>query len=166
LPAFVAPEQALGEDLLQHLPQGPEGRRWRVLFNEIQVLLHQHPLNRQRAAMGLAPVNSVWLWGGGALPSLVHSELAGVFGDDPLLLALAARAGIQMQPRTPEHVAAARVGWLVDLHDVTADEFTTHWWPVVEALVRRHPLLVHFLSGECWQLRPWHRWRVWRGTRA
>jgi hypothetical protein len=166
LPAFVAPEQALGEDLLQHLPQGQEGRRWRVLLNDIQVLLHQHPLNRERAAKSLAPVNSVWLWGGGALPSWVHSELAGVLGDDPLLLALAARAGIETQPCTPARVAAARAGWLVDLHNLTADQLTVHWWPVIETLARRHPLSVHFLSGECWRLRPWHRWRVWRGADA
>ena len=166
LPAFNAPEQALGEDLLQHLPQGAEGRRWRVLLNDVQVLLHQHPLNRERAVQGLAPVNSVWLWGGGALPSRVHSELAGVLGEDPLLLALAARAGIESQPRTPERVAASRAGWLVDLHDLTVDEFTARWWPTFETLARRQSLLLHFNSGERWRLRPWHRWRIWRGAKA
>ena len=40
LPDFATPEQALGEDLYQHLPQGAEGRPWRMLLNEVQVLLH------------------------------------------------------------------------------------------------------------------------------
>ena len=166
LPAFAAPEQALGEDLLQHLPPGPDGRRWRVLLNDVQVLLHQHPLNRERAARGLAPVNSVWLWGGGALPLQVHSGLTGVLGDDPLLLALAARAGVDSQSRTPERVAAMRPGGLIDLHDTGVDEFTSRWWPAIETLARRHAVRVRFLSGERWRVRPWHRWRVWRRGQA
>jgi len=94
LPSFAAPEQALGEDLSQHLPQGAEGRRWRVLLNEIQVLLHQHPLNAERRARGLAPVNSLWLWGGGSLPGRLKSPLRGVISDDLLLRALAGRADL------------------------------------------------------------------------
>lgn len=163
LPPFDPPEQALGEDLLHHLPPGAQGRRWRVLLNDVQVLLHQHPLNRERTANGLAPINSVWLWGGGALPSSVHSALAGVLGDDPLLLSLAASAGIERQLRTPERVAAARAGWLVDLHDMAMDELTDRWWPAIDTLARRQPLGVRFLGGERWRLHPWHRWRFWRG---
>ncbi|MGP1666622.1 MAG: phosphoglycerate mutase, partial [Rhodanobacter sp.] len=93
LPVFSSPEQVLGEDLLQHLPQGPEGRRWRVLLNDVQVMLHQHPLNAQRHAQGLQPVNSLWLWGGGSLPDHLRSKLSGVVSDDLLLNALAQRAG-------------------------------------------------------------------------
>ncbi|MGB5850699.1 MAG: phosphoglycerate mutase, partial [Rhodanobacter sp.] len=94
VPSFAAPEQALGEDLAQHLPQGAEGRRWRVLLNDIQVQLHQQPLNARRRARGMSPVNSLWLWGGGRLPEACRSALAGVVSDDLLLRALAARAGI------------------------------------------------------------------------
>ena len=93
-PTLAAPEQALGEDLYQHLPDGADGRRWRVLLNEVQVLLHQHPRNAERRTRGLPPVNSLWLWGGGTLPSLVRTPLRGVISDDVLLGALATRAGI------------------------------------------------------------------------
>ncbi|MGZ7354524.1 hypothetical protein ACXWRX_09325, partial [Streptococcus pyogenes] len=75
-----------------HLPQGPQGRRWRVLINEAQVLLHQHPLNAERRAKGLPPVNSLWLWGAGRLPAQVRGAFEGVIGDDLLLAALARRA--------------------------------------------------------------------------
>ncbi|MFI4959690.1 MAG: phosphoglycerate mutase, partial [Lysobacterales bacterium] len=102
LPSFAAPDQALGEDLSQHLPAGAEGRRWRLLLNEIQVLLHQHPLNAQRRAHGLAPVNSLWLWGGGSLPDPLKSSLHGVISDDLLLRALARRADMAQHTRAPE----------------------------------------------------------------
>ncbi len=164
LPEFAAPEQALGEDLSQHMPQGAEGRRWRVLLNEIQVVLHQHPHNVQRRAAGRAPVNSLWLWGGGALPQRLHSPLCGVAADDLLLNAMARHAGLALRPRTTQTVAAAEPGWLIDLQDLPAGEIESHWWPILESLLNRGPLQLHFASAERWQCRPWHRWRFWRGA--
>jgi hypothetical protein len=164
LPHFAAPEQALGEDLAQHLPQGAQGRRWRVLLNEVQVLLHQHPLNAQRRAQGLSPVNSLWLWGGGELPPPMHSRLHGVISDDLLLRALASRAGIAQQTRTPDIVAAAGPGWLVDLQDLPAGEIASSWWPALQTLLSRGAVVLHFASAERWRRQPSHRWRIWRGA--
>ncbi|MEI6737283.1 MAG: hypothetical protein WCL29_02260 [Pseudomonadota bacterium] len=38
---------------------------WRAKTNEIQMLLHDHPVNQTRAANGLVPINGLWVWGGG-----------------------------------------------------------------------------------------------------
>lgn len=162
-PPFAAPEQALGEDLSQHLPPGADGRRWRVLFNEVQVLLHQHPLNAGRAGRGEPPVNSLWLWGAGRLPAQVRTPLAGAVGDDLLLAALAARAGVPCRARTAEAVAVAGAGSLVDLQDLPVDVIERDCWPVLQAQARRQAVRLAFASGERWLYRPRHRWRVWRG---
>lgn len=162
LPDFAAPEQALGEDLFEHLPQGPDGRRWRALLNEVQVLLHQHPVNTERRARGLPPVNSLWLWGGGALPQRVTTNLTGVIGEDLLLLALARRAGISVQPRNGASVSSASAGWLVDLQDQSVDAIAETWWPLLQSQAKRQPLMLAFASGERWLYRPWHRLRFWR----
>lgn len=164
LPIFAAPEQALGEDMSQHLPQGADGRRWRILLNEIQVLLHQHPLNAARRAHGLAPINSLWLWGGGNLPEHLQSDLHGVVSDDLLLSALAKRVGVADQARTVDAVTAAAAGWLIDLQDLPASDIESRWWPVLKALFDRQSVVLHFASGERWQRKPWHRWRIWRGA--
>lgn len=164
LPAFATPAQALGEDLYQHLPQGAEGRPWRVLLNEVQVLLHQHPLNVARQSRGLPPVNSVWLWGAGRLPTSLQGAFAGVVGGDALPLALASRAGMPVQARTVEAVATAQEGWLVDLQDLPAAGFDEAWWPAIQALARRHSLHIAFAGGERWSWRPLHRWRFWHGA--
>jgi hypothetical protein len=174
VPDFPAPEQALGENLLQHLPQGPEGRRWRILQNELQVALHQHPLNAQRRAAGKPPVNSLWLWGAGALPAKVRTGLQGVVSDDPLLRALAARAGIVHHPR-PDGASGRAADtvpspstetWLLDLQDLPADVIADAWWPRIDGLARRDRLRLSFASGERCEHRPWHRWRFWRRPRA
>ena len=164
LPGFAAPEQALGEDLAQHLPQGAEGRRWRVLLNDVQVLLHQHPLNARRQARGQLPVNSLWLWGGGRLPDALSGNVSGVVGDDLLLRALAARAGIVQQSRTADAVAGGGAGWLIDLQDLPAHEIASRWGSVLLPLLGRQSVVLHFASGERWRHKPFHRWRFWRGA--
>ncbi|RAO76129.1 phosphoglycerate mutase [Dyella jiangningensis] len=163
-PTLAAPEQALGEDLYEHLPDGADGRRWRVLLNEVQVVLHQHPRNAERRALGLPPINSLWLWGGGTLPNRVRTTLKGVIGDDVLLGALARRAGVAVIERTPKAVESSSAGWLVDLQDLPVDEIATQWWPLIQALALKQPLQLSFASGERWLHRPWHRWRFWRGS--
>ena len=59
------PWLAIGRNLRDWLPGGPGGPRVRALANELQMLLHEHPVNERRSARGLPPVNSLWLWGAG-----------------------------------------------------------------------------------------------------
>lgn len=166
VPEFAAPEQALGEDLYYHLPQGAEGRSWRILLNEVQVVLHQHPLNAQRRQRGQPPVNHLWLWGGGVLPGSVRTSLMGVVGDDLLLSALAKQAAVACVPRTETAMMAATPGTLIDLQDLPVDEIALRWTDSLLALARQHAIQLSFASGEQWVHRPWHRLRFWRGSGA
>lgn len=45
-------------------PQHDSMKTWRKLLNEVQMVWHTHPVNTQRAANGLEPINSLWLYGG------------------------------------------------------------------------------------------------------
>lgn len=159
VPAFASPEHALGDDLFQHLPQS---RGWRQRLNEVQMLLHQHPLNTQRRQRGQPPVNSLWLWGGGRLPDSITTALRGVVTEDLLLQALAQRAGLDPQLRTSQSIADAGAGWLVDLADVPPDRLEGALWPMLVQQLRRQSVTVQLASGERWRHRPWHRWRRWR----
>jgi len=47
------------------MPAGRDGARIRSLMNEIQMLLHEHPVNQGRERARLLPVNGWWLWGFG-----------------------------------------------------------------------------------------------------
>ncbi|AIF47884.1 hypothetical protein [Dyella japonica] len=163
-PDFAAPEQALGEDLYYHLPQGPEGRPWRILLNEVQVMLHQHPLNAERRQRGLPPVNHVWLWGAGTLPGTVRTPVTEVVGDDTLLAALASQAKVPRTSRTEVAVASATPGTLIDLQDLPVEDIAARWTPSLLALAGQQPLQLSFASGERWVHKPWHRLRFWRGS--
>lgn len=56
--------------LFPHLPAGPDARTWTGRQNEIQMLLHDHPVNVAREAHGRVPVTGVWFWGGGRADAL------------------------------------------------------------------------------------------------
>ncbi|HPQ94447.1 MAG: hypothetical protein KDI44_07360 [Thiothrix sp.] len=61
-PRTVSPLIPGSASIQPFLPGGPE-RWWRRMLTELQMLLHQHPVNRVREREGLLPVNSLWLWG-------------------------------------------------------------------------------------------------------
>ncbi len=56
------------------------------LVGELQLLLHESPMNRQREEQGLLPVNSIWFWGGGHAPRVYEATLPLLYSDDPLYL--------------------------------------------------------------------------------
>jgi hypothetical protein len=92
---------ARGKPLAAQLPQGEGAMRWNALVNELQMLLHAHPVNAEREARGELPVNSVWLWGEGelAIADALHSRPWGrVFADDPLARGLAMASGGSAAP--------------------------------------------------------------------
>jgi hypothetical protein len=109
------PEAALGAPLLPYLAAGPDATRWRRWQNEMQMLLFEHAVNRRREASGLAPVDSVWLWGGGSLAPRAGPETR-IFAADGLACALGASAGLAPSPLPAAFdavpAAAARVLWL------------------------------------------------------
>lgn len=59
-------------------PQADSMKTWRKLLNEVQMIWHAHPVNEQRTALGLAPINSLWLYGGASgwkpTPSAIPSQ--------------------------------------------------------------------------------------------
>jgi hypothetical protein len=159
LPEFASPADAMGEDLLAHLPQGPEGRTWRVLLNEAQVILHNHPLNAGRLSTGKLPVNSLWFWGGGVLPDSLSCNVGSVISDDLELTALAKLSGASLQL---QETGSA----LIDLRRARD-------WPTLErkqiepaltALKRHHAtVILDFADGARWLIAPRRqRWRLLR----
>ncbi|HET9733789.1 MAG TPA: hypothetical protein VFP62_00820 [Burkholderiales bacterium] len=98
----VSPQELAGMDIDPHLPGAP----WTVLLNEIQMALHEHPVNEAREL----PVNSVWLWGAGTLPRSLAGPWRSVSAAEPLAIGLARAAGIATRAPAPSADA-----WLVDL---------------------------------------------------
>lgn len=84
---------ALGESVQPHLPQGEDAAAWRRLLTEVQIAWHHHPVNAAREARGAAPVNGLWLHGGGRHGALPASRLAQVASHEPAIRGWARASG-------------------------------------------------------------------------
>ncbi len=168
LPAFTEPDDALGGDLFDHLAEGSEGRRWRLLLSEAQVVLHNHPWNARRQESGRAPVNSLWFWGGGVLPDHVLSRHARVHCDDETCAALASAAGLRRPlPARFEAGEGDAAFDLTALRDLAA--LDAHWLqPALAALQSGElgTLLLDAEDGAVATIARGQRWRFWRRPRA
>ncbi len=168
LPDFPAPEQALGEDVFDHMPDGPQARRWRTLLSETQVVLHNHPHNEVRAQAGLVPVNSLWFWGGGVLPDHAASDSTIIFSDDPLLRGLAEIGTFNAMP------VADFTGFdsitndtLIDLRTVRDSKaLIERWLQPAFGVAMRSQVDLDLADGRMFQLQPNQRWRFWRKPRT
>jgi hypothetical protein len=116
------PEVALGAPLFPYLAAGADAARWRRWQSETQMLLFEHAVNRSREQSGRAPVDSVWLWGGGTLVPR-DAPAVRIFANGGLIRDLSRSTGLAPAP-LPSALdatasAAAQVFWL-DAIDVDA----------------------------------------------
>ena len=65
---MTLPSVAMDKNVHHFMPQGEDAANWKAILNEVQMLLHDHPVNEAREAGGEVAVNSVWFSGGGVLP--------------------------------------------------------------------------------------------------
>jgi len=78
-----------GHDIHPYLPHGRDGMAWHGILTEMQILLHTANANASREERGAPPINSLWFWGGGRLPSIKPSSWAKLWSEEPVSLALA-----------------------------------------------------------------------------
>ena len=95
-----APIELAGANIEPHLP----AKQWHALLTELQMALHEHPVNAARDARGDPVINSLWLWGAGKQPAAARGPWQSVSAEEPVALGLARLAG--MRHRAPGGGAA------------------------------------------------------------
>jgi len=98
-----APIDLAGADVDSNLP----ARHWHTLLTEIQMALYDHPVNTERERRRQPVVNSLWLWGAGALPAAAKGPWHSLSADHLVALGLARLA--QVRHRS---LGAGAAGWL------------------------------------------------------
>ncbi len=169
---------AEGRQIDVYLPSGTAARQWRRLSTEVQMAWFEHPVNQQREASGQAVINSLWL--DGSVGRAARQPFQRIVADDPALLGLARRAGIECLPFSGASPALAGVSgdsWLIapDLwHTPGSDGDLPGWqqaWHEFAGWFERNaaalPAPLHLvLTGERslveLQLSPSDRWAFWR----
>lgn len=165
-------EQAIGRDVNRVLPTGPDAKTWMVRLNEVQMLLHEHPVNHARTEAGKLPINSIWLWGGGIavpLPAIPYSQ---VWGGDALVAGVVtAKQPLPAQAEMLWAEGAGRGLLVLDVAELDWDALESRWLAVLERALKRGKLarlnlhIAHggrvyactVTQGDCWR----RFYRVW-----
>jgi len=179
------PARLLLQPVAEALPAGEGAPELRRLTAEIEMWLHGHPLNGERARRGAPPVSTLWLWGGGA-PALAPATSAGqitaaAFGEDAYVRGLWRMAGGESaaMPVDWEALISGRcvqralgvveVAGLLHAHsswrlsDAVADIDRRLLSPSLAALHRGElERLTLIANDRCLTLRAADRWRLWR----
>lgn len=103
--------QATGRNVHAYMPAGTDGRRLRVILNELQMLWNEHPVNLARLQSGRPPINTVWVEGSVQSPEVRHAPSLTatdmVISDDPIIRGLALGMGWPAEQVMPLANAAA-----------------------------------------------------------
>jgi hypothetical protein len=80
------------------LPNGEDAAVWRRWGQEIEMLVHDHPVNVERSRTGLPPVSAVWFSFGGTLPRVPVVGTMRAFARTGDAVALARHAQVPLLP--------------------------------------------------------------------
>jgi hypothetical protein len=177
------PSVAAGRDIDPLLPQGEDALQFRARLNEVQMLLHDHPVNLEREKRGELPVNALWLWGGGSQPTCPATPVP-VYARNAEVHALGAFCKLRVLPLPArletrlletggvmllDHLTQAgqygdTYGWRLALRELEQDWFA----PLRGALRKTGPhglRLIDPLNGKALHLHASDAWKFWRRPR-
>ncbi len=177
---YPHPLSVLGKAANPYIEQSRANLPWYRLLNEMQMFLHQHARNAERARDGLMTINSLWCWGGGSVDS--EARTATWFCDDPLLRRLPQQLGLETQPlaafaadsdtRERVYVDLGLLEALKGRRDLVLKDWLLEFdrsilAPAVEGLRRQGGSLTLRAAGaDDYRLGARDRFRFWRAERA
>jgi len=171
------PAQVVGQNVRDFMPAGRDGPAIRSLMNEIQMLLHEHPVNERRERARRPAINSLWLWGFGPALPVVRQALPTLATDDAWLAGVWALQGARATAAGNSHamLAAPGPGSLIAMTLPTAPSLADSLREIDAGLLVA--ALSAVKSGRCRSLEiclgstvieldALSRWRFWRSPRS
>jgi hypothetical protein len=175
--------EVMGQSVRPHLPHGDNQREWHGRWNELQMLLHNHEVNTQRAEAGKMPVNSVWFWGEGKLPPGGSAPWDQVYSNDAVVRALALFCDVECAPLVefdPDTLQGRCLLVMTDCYAMVQDKDAFGWLECLQSMQTRYlsPLISSLRSGDinslnlipvngyAYQLKRKHLRRWWQRRRS
>ena len=162
--------EAMGRDVGKHMPQGKDGMKFQALLNEVQMLLHDHPINQAREHQGLMAVNSLWLSGGGGFKEInqqAQEPAFQLFANDALSEGLAKWTGVPCQKLATDYASFICEGDAVLVVAGNRDLERDWFAPLLQSLKKKqlNAVRCHFgVHGMTFtlHLKPRDIWKFWR----
>ncbi|MBL8519289.1 MAG: hypothetical protein JNK75_01335 [Betaproteobacteria bacterium] len=184
-PDTVPAQHAATQRLLEVQPRSLGALKWHAIQSEIEMLLHDHPVNALREKYGKPRVSGIWFWGEGDLCETAAVPFDVVTADTDWAQQLAREAGIASAASDWSTLGGARVlVHLGALEEARVRGDATRWAAQLAALEAGWIKQIdHGLwngnietltlvsetrdTRHTWQLsRSQHRYHVWKRPRA
>ena len=98
MPVTTPAQQIMGKSIYPLLPEGEHEAFWHRFINELQMLLHQAPVNQKREDLGVERISVFWPWGEGELKASGAVPDVQVVADDLHGIGLARMLGVDLLP--------------------------------------------------------------------
>ena len=98
----VTPEFAAANPRAEILPHGRDAGGLRRVMTEMQMLLHDHPVNAARESRGMPALNAIWVHGEGMLSEVSGQALPEASGDDVYLRGIYRLHDRPVQPKAAD----------------------------------------------------------------
>lgn len=152
-------DDAANKNVQVLLPKGKGAGVWNGLQTELQMLLHQHPVNQERAANGLATINSVWFWGSGVADTqTLDNPYDAIYADDFCVQGLSVAAGMPFFEVTEFNAQSIKADSLYLYQNsclrVAANTGPTEWQQQLLAIEQQliSPLLSALKAGRVFEI--------------
>lgn len=171
----------IGRKANQFIEQSKQALPWYKLMNEMQMFMHQHPINQNRLTTGLLPINSLWFWGAGGKPKFDNSK-AQWFCDDEQLIRFAGSSNIQHQSLNQlAQMKSAENSLVIDLSllealKTSSNENLQAKLEILEKMVFEPTMELFRSSHASLQLRaahyfdltmtPFSKYKIWRSSKS
>ena len=172
---------ATGKKVSTYLQLSQQQQAWHRLYTEMQMFLHQHPLNQDRLQRGEPAINGLWCWGAESLKTdtvEMTQRPSTLVSNDHLMRALGELLGLTSAPvaaltdSDTHHADRIIIVELALLHalkgEIDSDLLTLLHAvekTILEPVMRLPNARVSLYAGGSYDLayRPYMRWRFWRG---
>jgi hypothetical protein len=186
LTSTTEPARIVRGNVAAALPKGAGAAQLRRLGAEIEMWLHEHPVNRARASRNELTISTLWIWGGGLgspAASANAQTLPRAFGSDSYLRGLWHSCGGETQSLpeqldatfsyAPSAAVVVEAGWMLranavwSVPELLAEVDRRFVAPAVDALRRGETARVLILANDrCLALSSSARRRFWRRSRS
>jgi hypothetical protein len=170
----------IGRKANQFIEQSKQALPWYKLMNEMQMFMHQHPINQNRLTTGLLPINSLWFWGAGEKPKFDDSKTQW-FCDDEQLIRFADSSNIRhqsldqlAQTKSTENTIVIDLSLLEALKTSSSDNLQSKL-EILEKTVFKPAMILFRSSHTSLQLRTAHhfdltmtsfsKYKIWRSSK-
>jgi hypothetical protein len=122
------------------MPHGNDGADLRRLLTEAQMILHEHPVNQQRARHGVPALNAVWFWGAARLDLVAEQAVQRVLSNHAYVRGLCEHLHVECWPLPPDVQAVLSVDadqQLMVLPEMPLSQLEAAWLQPLQSALQR-----------------------------